>query len=100
MARQDALLRLHKSLVTRRAEILKKLHDDMHDLAGGVPGSGDSADVPHFLEALNPEDGHVIWRWNSLPKPGQPGSETWPNKEALLHGGARSAEEARGAVLG
>jgi DnaK suppressor protein len=45
MARQDALIRLHKSLVTRRAEILKKLQDDMHDLAGGVPGSGDSADV-------------------------------------------------------
>jgi DnaK suppressor protein len=45
MARQDALIRLHKSLVSRRAEILKKLHDDMHDLGGGVPGSGDSADV-------------------------------------------------------
>ena len=45
MARQDALLRLHKTLVTRRAEILKKLDDDMHDLAGGVPGSGDAADV-------------------------------------------------------
>jgi DnaK suppressor protein len=45
MARQDALLRLHKTLVTRRAEILKKLTDDMQDLGGGVPGSGDAADV-------------------------------------------------------
>lgn len=49
--------------------------------------SGDSADVPHFLEAINPEDGSVIWRWNSLPKPGEPGSETWPNEEAMTHGG-------------
>jgi alcohol dehydrogenase (cytochrome c) len=49
--------------------------------------SGDSADVPHFLEALNPETGAVVWRWDSLPKPGTPGFETWPNEEALNHGG-------------
>src|SRR4051812_19540020 len=45
MARQDALIRLHKTLMSRRAEILKKLADDMHDLAGGVTGAGDAADV-------------------------------------------------------
>lgn len=49
--------------------------------------SGDSADVPHFLEAIDPEDGKVIWRWNSIPEPGEPGSGTWPNKEAMAHGG-------------
>jgi alcohol dehydrogenase (cytochrome c) len=52
-----------------------------------VGTSGDSADVPHFLEAIDPESGRVQWRWNSLPKPGEPGSETWPDKEALSHGG-------------
>jgi alcohol dehydrogenase (cytochrome c) len=52
-----------------------------------VGTSGDSADVPHFLEAVDPESGKVLWRWDSLPKPGAPGSETWPNKEALMHGG-------------
>ena len=52
-----------------------------------VGTSGDSADVPHFLEALNPETGAVIWRWNSLPKPGDPAYKTWPNQEALNHGG-------------
>jgi alcohol dehydrogenase (cytochrome c) len=52
-----------------------------------VGTSGDSADVPHSLEALDPQSGKVLWRWNSLPKPGEPGSETWPNKEALTHGG-------------
>ena len=49
--------------------------------------SGDQADVPHFIEAINPMTGDVIWRWDTLPAPGAPGSETWPNNEALLHGG-------------
>jgi DnaK suppressor protein len=53
MARQDALLRLHKNLVARRAEILKKLDDDMKDLRGGVAGSGDAADVA--FEAVGDE---------------------------------------------
>lgn len=49
--------------------------------------SGDQADVPHFIEALDPMTGKVVWRWNTLPDPGAPGSETWPDTEALLHGG-------------
>jgi alcohol dehydrogenase (cytochrome c) len=48
---------------------------------------GDSLDVPGFLEARDPEDGHVQWRWNSEPKAGEPGSETWPNEESMAHGG-------------
>ena len=52
-----------------------------------VGTSGDQADIPHFLEALDPENGKVIWRWDSLPKPGAPGSETWPDEDALAHGG-------------
>jgi len=49
--------------------------------------SGDQADIPHFLEALDPENGNIIWRWDSLPKPGASGSETWPDQESLSHGG-------------
>jgi len=48
---------------------------------------GDSLDVPGFLEARDPETGRVQWRWNTAPKPGAPGSETWPNAEAMSHGG-------------
>ncbi len=48
---------------------------------------GDSLDVPGFLEARDPEDGKVEWRWNSEPAKGQPGSETWPNEESMSHGG-------------
>jgi alcohol dehydrogenase (cytochrome c) len=49
--------------------------------------SGDEADIPHFVEALDPETGKVLWRWNSLPKPGEPGSETWPDAGSMAHGG-------------
>jgi alcohol dehydrogenase (cytochrome c) len=48
---------------------------------------GDSLDVPGYLESRDPETGKVQWRWDSEPKPGQPGSETWPNKESMAHGG-------------
>jgi alcohol dehydrogenase (cytochrome c) len=48
---------------------------------------GDSLDVPGYLEARDPETGQVQWRWNSEPQPGQAGSETWPNKESMAHGG-------------
>lgn len=49
---------------------------------------GDSLDVPGFLEARDPETGKVQWHWDTAPtKMGQPGSETWPNAEAMTHGG-------------
>jgi alcohol dehydrogenase (cytochrome c) len=49
--------------------------------------SGDQADIPHFLEAIDPETGRVLWRWDALPKPGGPGSQTWPNNVSMSHGG-------------
>ena len=27
------------------------------------------------------------WKWNTEPRPGEPGAETWPNKGAMEHGG-------------
>ncbi len=48
---------------------------------------GDSLDVPGYLEARDPETGAVQWHWNTAPRPGEPGSETWPGKEAMEHGG-------------
>jgi DnaK suppressor protein len=47
MARQDALLRLHKTLVARRADILKKLSTDLDNLRNGrtADTGGDTADV-------------------------------------------------------
>ncbi len=48
---------------------------------------GDAMDVPGYLEARDPETGDLQWRWNSEPRPGEPGAETWPNKAAMEHGG-------------
>ncbi len=48
---------------------------------------GDAMDVPGYLEARDPETGALQWRWNTAPRPGEPGAETWPNKGAMEHGG-------------
>lgn len=47
MARQDALLRLHKTLTARRAELRKRLGIDLEDLAHikHSSASGDAADA-------------------------------------------------------
>jgi len=46
MARRDALLRLHKSLVARRDELRRRLGGDLKDLHEGTAGVGaDAADV-------------------------------------------------------
>lgn len=47
MARQDALLRLHKTLLARRAELRKRLGIDLEDLANRKQSSasGDAADA-------------------------------------------------------
>ena len=46
MARRDALLRLHKSLLARRSDLLKKLAGEWANLRGfGTDGTGDTADV-------------------------------------------------------
>ena len=46
MARSEALLRLHKTLAGRRAELLRKLREDMEGLRNQESGdTGDSADA-------------------------------------------------------
>ncbi|MBV8571903.1 MAG: acido-empty-quinoprotein group A [Acidobacteriaceae bacterium] len=50
--------------------------------------SGDVTDIPGFLESVDPETGKVEWRWNTEPRPGQPGAESWPQgTDAIAHGG-------------
>ena len=48
---------------------------------------GDAIDVPGYLEARDPQTGELQWRWDSEPKKGEPGAETWPNEYAMAHGG-------------
>ncbi len=50
--------------------------------------SDDATDVPGFLESVDPATGKVQWKWFTEPKPGEPGSETWPQgTDAIAHGG-------------
>jgi alcohol dehydrogenase (cytochrome c) len=49
--------------------------------------SGDDLDIPGYLESRDPDTGELQWHWSVVPKPGEPGSETWPNTEAMAHGG-------------
>lgn len=50
--------------------------------------SGDDLDVPGYIQAHDPKTGALQWRWYVVPqKSGEPGSETWPNEEAMKHGG-------------
>jgi alcohol dehydrogenase (cytochrome c) len=50
--------------------------------------SGDVTDIPGFLASIDPSTGKLQWKWFSQPKPGEPGSETWPKgTDAITHGG-------------
>jgi alcohol dehydrogenase (cytochrome c) len=50
--------------------------------------SGDDLDVPGYIQAHDPKTGALQWRWYVVPqKMGEPGSETWPNEDAMKHGG-------------
>ncbi len=49
--------------------------------------SGDDLDIPGYLESRDLETGELQWRWSTVPKPGEPGSETWPSADAMEHGG-------------
>ena len=50
--------------------------------------SGDVTDIPGFLASVDPETGKKQWQWNTEPKPGEKGSETWPKgTDAITHGG-------------
>jgi acido-empty-quinoprotein group A len=48
---------------------------------------GDAMDVPGFLESRDPQTGDLQWRWYTTPRPGQPGADSWPHKNAMEHGG-------------
>jgi alcohol dehydrogenase (cytochrome c) len=49
--------------------------------------SGDSSNVPHFVEAVDWKTGEVVWKTYTLPKPGTPAVRTWPNFAAMSQGG-------------
>jgi alcohol dehydrogenase (cytochrome c) len=60
-------------------------------VANGVVISGMSGGeftTRGFLDGWDPETGKKLWRRYTIPEPGEPGSETWPqNSDAWKHGG-------------
>src|SRR5436190_3965515 len=40
-----------------------------------------------FIAAYDPKSGTQIWRFNTIPGEGEPGSETWPSIAASMRGG-------------
>jgi len=54
-----------------------------------VGSSGGEFGVRGHLDAFDVETGDHVWRCYTVPKPGEPGSETWPaDGEAWARGGA------------
>jgi len=54
-----------------------------------VGSSGGEFGVRGHLDAFDVETGDPVWRCYTVPKPGEPGSETWPaDGEAWARGGA------------
>ena len=50
--------------------------------------SGDIADLPGWIESRDPETGKLQWHWDSEPKQGEPGWETWPHDtDVITRGG-------------
>ena len=43
--------------------------------------SGGDRTARGFLDGYDPETGKQLWRRWTVPAPGEPGSETWPNKD-------------------
>jgi alcohol dehydrogenase (cytochrome c) len=53
-----------------------------------VGSSGGDYPTRGFLDAYDPATGKRIWRFNTVPGPGEPGSETWPaSPEQIARGG-------------
>src|ERR1051326_2405390 len=54
-------------------------------IISGVSGGEHGANG--FVAAHDQRDGREVWRFATVPRPGEPGSETWQGKD-IAHGGA------------
>jgi alcohol dehydrogenase (cytochrome c) len=53
-----------------------------------VGASGGEFGIRGFVAAYDPDSGKELWRTYTVPKPGEPGSETWPTGDQWKTGGA------------
>ena len=53
--------------------------------------TSESADaLPGAISAYSAIDGSLVWRFHSIPRPGEPGSETWADGALEVAGGANT----------
>jgi len=53
-----------------------------------VGSSGGENPTRGFIQAFDAKTGKKLWRFYTIPGPGEKGSETWPSSEAAIRGGA------------
>jgi alcohol dehydrogenase (cytochrome c) len=52
-----------------------------------VGASGGELGIRGFIAAFQAETGEELWRTYTVPAPGEPGSETWPQGDQWKNGG-------------
>jgi len=67
-------------------------------------GEGPAPAAPGAVRAYNVRTGELVWRFNTIPHPGEAGHETWPPNAYQTSGGANvwtgfAVDEARGLVF-
>ncbi len=67
-------------------------------------GEGPGPAAPGHIRAYNVRTGQMVWRFNTIPQPGEPGYETWPPEAYKTVGGVNAwagmtVDEARGLVF-
>jgi alcohol dehydrogenase (cytochrome c) len=53
-----------------------------------VGSSGGENPTRGFIQAFDAKTGKRLWRFYTIPNPGEKGSETWPSPDAMVRGGA------------
>jgi len=67
-------------------------------------GEGPAPAAPGHIRAYDIRTGRLVWRFNTIPQPGEPGHETWPPNAHQYIGGGNvwtgfAVDEARGLVF-
>jgi len=73
-------------------------------IMGARLGEGPALAAPGHIRAYDVRTGKMVWRFNTIPFPGEPGYETWPADAWLRVGGANvwagmTVDEERGLVF-
>ena len=57
--------------------------------------AGSENNLQGWVGAFRLSDGSPVWRFNTVPKPGEPGFETWKNPKGIPDGRRRGVDVVR-----